>query len=62
MRDPGVSLFFGEVNLDRDRSSQRLNNKRLFQDNNNNILGVGLAFCLKFLFVIFSVFFLLSFL
>jgi hypothetical protein len=47
MRDPGVSLFFGE-HVKVDRGSFGSNKKR------------NLGFCLKFLFVIFSLFLLLS--
>lgn len=55
LRDPGVSLFFGDVKLDR---GSQTNKKRVCQE--NNILGIGLGFCLRFLFVIFSLFLLIS--
>ena len=53
MRDPGVSLSFGDVKLS--RRSQTIN-KIMY----NDTLGIGLGFCLKFLSVIIILSLLLS--
>ncbi|KAK7837807.1 hypothetical protein CFP56_020783 [Quercus suber] len=53
MRDPGVSLSFGDVKLS--RRSQTIN-KIMY----NDTFGIGLGFCLKFLSVIIILLLLLS--